>query len=30
VKGIQGHVDLNVFNGYQGQWEEFVSEYSIR
>jgi lysozyme len=30
VKGIQGHVDLNVFNGYEGQWEEFVSEHSIR
>ena len=30
VKGIQGHVDLNVFNGYQGQWEEFVSVHCIR
>lgn len=30
VKGIQGHVDLNVFNGYQGQWNEFLSEQCIR
>lgn len=30
VKGIHGHVDLNVFNGYQGQWEEFLSERCIR
>ena len=29
VRGIQGHVDLNVFNGYQGQWEEFLQEHSI-
>jgi lysozyme len=24
VKGITGPVDINVFNGYQGQWDEFV------
>ena len=24
VDGIQGDVDINVFNGYQGQWEEFL------
>lgn len=24
VSGITGEVDVNVFNGYQGQWEEFV------
>ena len=23
VKGITGPVDINVFNGYQGQWDEF-------
>lgn len=30
VKGIQGQVDLNVFNGYQGQWDEFMNEQCIR
>ena len=25
VSGIQGSVDINVFNGYQSQWEEFLS-----
>lgn len=24
VNGITGSVDINVFNGYQGQWDEFV------
>ena len=24
VNGINGPVDINVFNGYQGQWEEFL------
>ena len=24
VKGITGPVDINVFNGYKGQWDEFV------
>ena len=24
VSGITGPVDINVFNGYQGQWDEFV------
>ena len=24
VNGITGPVDINVFNGYQGQWDEFV------
>ena len=24
VAGIQGDVDINVFNGYQDQWEEFL------
>ena len=24
VKGIMGDVDINVFNGYQGQFSEFV------
>lgn len=30
VKGIQGDVDLNVFNGYQGQWEDFLNKYCIK
>lgn len=30
VKGIQGEVDLNVFNGYQGQWDEFLREQTVR
>jgi len=30
VRGIQGTVDLNVFNGYQGQWEEFLREQTIK
>ena len=30
VQGIQGNVDLNVFNGYQGQWDEFIREQAIR
>ena len=30
VKGIQSEVDLNVFNGYQGQWNEFLREQCIR
>lgn len=25
VSGIHGPVDINVFNGYQSQWEEFLS-----
>jgi lysozyme len=24
VSGIRGHVDLNVFNGYELQWQEFL------
>lgn len=24
VSGIRGDVDINVFNGYQGQWDEFL------
>lgn len=24
VNGITGPVDINVFNGYQGQWDEFI------
>jgi len=24
VNGIKGPVDINVFNGYQGQWDEFL------
>ena len=30
VRGIQGQVDLNVFNGYQGQWDEFLREETIK
>ena len=30
VQGIQGTVDLNVFNGYEGQWEEFLREETIK
>lgn len=30
VKGIQPEVDINVFNGYQGQWDEFIREQCIR
>ena len=30
VRGIQCPVDLNVFNGYQGQWEEFLREETIK
>ena len=30
VRGIQGPVDLNVFNGYQGQWDEFLREETIK
>jgi lysozyme len=30
VRGIQSEVDLNVFNGYQGQWDEFLRNYTIK
>ena len=30
VKGITGEVDINVFNGYQGQFEEFIEKETIR
>mgnify|MGYP002852674507 FL=1 len=26
VSGIQGDVDINVFNGYQGQWDSFLHD----
>jgi len=29
VAGIRGSVDVNVFNGYAGQWEEFLREETI-
>ena len=29
VKGIQTQVDVNVFNGYETQWEEFLRESTI-
>ena len=30
VSGIVPEVDINVFNGYEGQWEEFLREECIR
>ena len=30
VRGIQGDVDLNVFNGYEGQWQEFLREATVK
>ena len=30
VTGITGPVDINVFNGYQTQWEEFLQEMTIK
>ena len=30
VQGIRGDVDLNVFNGYQGQWDEFLRDNTIK
>ncbi|MBR1502760.1 MAG: glycosyl hydrolase family 25 [Prevotella sp.] len=30
VAGIQGYVDINVFNGYQRQFEEFLAEETIK
>ena len=30
VRGIQGPVDINVFNGYQGQWKEFLETNCIK
>ena len=30
VTGIQGYVDINVFNGYQRQFEEYLAEETIR
>ena len=29
VQGITPEVDLNVFNGYQGQWEDFLQKVTI-
>ncbi len=29
VQGIHGAVDINVFNGYKGQWEEFLRKETI-
>ena len=29
VNGIRGAVDINVFNGYAGQWEEFLRQEAI-
>lgn len=30
VDGIQGPVDINVFNGYAGQWQEFLNNETIQ
>ena len=30
VKGITGEVDINVFNGYQAQFDEFIEKETIR
>ena len=30
VAGIRGHVDLNVFNGYEAHWQEFIEEQTIK
>lgn len=30
VTGIRGDVDINVFNGFQTQWDEFLEEQTIR
>ena len=30
VEGIHGDVDLNVFNGYQGHWDDFLAEETIK
>ena len=30
VTGIHGEVDINVFNGYHTQWEEFLTEQTIK
>jgi len=30
VKGIGNEVDINVFNGYEGQWQEFLEEECIK
>ncbi len=30
VNGIHGEVDINIFNGYQTQWEDFLKEMTIK
>jgi lysozyme len=30
VAGIKGDVDINVFNGYKNQYEEFIKEETIK
>lgn len=30
VTGIRSEVDINVFNGYAGQWEEFLREETVK
>ena len=30
VSGIRGEVDINVFNGYRDQFEEFVEQHKIQ
>jgi len=30
VKGIVGTVDINVFNGYRDQYDDFLERYTIK
>jgi len=30
VRGIEGEVDINVFNGYKGHWDEFLRSEAIK
>jgi len=30
VTGIRGEVDINVFNGYRTQWDDFLNEQTIK
>ena len=30
VRGIHNEVDINVFNGYAAQWEEFLREETVK
>ena len=30
LSGIRGDVDINVFNGYRDEWEEYLERRTIR